>query len=560
MQHYKIVVGGKVRIVEANPDSSVVMSAAEEMIKAAGGGIVPDIYKCDKDGNLEAAVPPQPKLGVPFSMSVGNAFSEDNLVPPTTNALALASGPIDNLPEVAKAPVFSDFGSGNQIMDHNAAARLSATYDNLEANGIKGIARETTAMGYQPGMRMAEIGYDSQAQRKLDHEGKMPVVQAIEELNSIIASEQRRDVEVTTKELISSVTDTGKLKVLNFNLKDHALKGLFTRLNANDAGTKDMPVKASGLSRILELQERIATATILDEKNRQSRVAPAIARYDEVAKMIASDRMELAHCLRHELARFPDIRLKLRVRENPALQDIFAILSPGYTVADAPLITPEFLKVGVPSDARGNWTYDSNTTAWSIEIATWTPTDTLSQVIGEPVSGMVSFSGKDNGTGRLNGDGGILIIQCLNASLYSAGDVEVSRVHRGKVLFDAQKMLRAALHSINTLSEAWGNNRKIVIEPPSTMTLEQAMPGFWRALMNKGDLVSILPGRKENHVKGLTRTYFDERRDNDRLIRSDMAQGWTKYIQDQPNNVRREAEQAIGSWLAKPTKMDWMKE
>ena len=537
---YKIVVGDSIRVVEANPDTSVVMAAAAEMIKVAAETIkadpqlrnclVPNISKCDADGNLETVI--------------------------STVESAIASTSVGPVGVVETPPVYSDFGSGNQVMDTEAAARLSATYDNLEANGIKGIARETTAMGYTPGTRMAEIGYNAQAQRKLDHSTKMPVTEAIEQLNAAINAEQRREVEVSTRELINSISDTGPLKALNFRLTEHALKGLFTRLNANAEGTKDLPLKASGLSRILELRERITTAMALDEKNRLNRISPHIAKYEEVARLIAADRAELSHCLRHELNRFPDVRLKLRVRENPALNDIFAILSPSYTVADAPMITPEFLKAGVPDDAKANWSYDPETTAWSIEIATWTPTDTYSQVIGEPVSGMVNFSGKDNGMGRLNGDGGILIIQCLNASLYSAGEVEVSRVHRGRVLFDAQKMLRAALNSINTLSEAWGNNRKIVIEPPSTITLEQAMPGFWRALMNKGELVSVLPGRKENHVVGLTRAYFDERRDKEKLIRSDMAQGFTKYIQSQPGEVRREAEQAIGNWLVKPSRME----
>ncbi len=309
------------------------------------------------------------------------------------------------------------------------------------------------------------------------------------------------------------------------------------------------------MSRILELQERVATATRLDEKNRQGNISPYIAKYDEVARMIEGDRRELSNCLRHELNRFPDVKLKMRVRENPALKDIFAILSPSYTIADAPMITPELLKSGIPDDAKGSWDYDAETTAWNIEIATWTLTATLEQAIGEPISGMISFSGKDNGTGRLNGFGGILIIQCLNASLYSAGEVEVSRVHRGRVLFDAQKMLRAALHSINTLSEAWGNNRKIVVEPPINFDSKKFMDGCWRALLNKGELSGVLVGRKENHIPVLSRCFEQERRDRDKLIRSDFAQTFSKHLQSQPNDIQREGELAIGNWLAKPTKM-----
>lgn len=526
---YRISIGGNVKVA----DVASAMQVAGEMVAANGGG-VPDIKPCDEQGNL---------LSSPVEEEVVTKIAPDVVKTPATPVSA------DYL-EKSPPPVYSDFGAGRQIVDANAASRLSNLYDKLEGSGITGLEREKTAMGYVPGTRMAQIGYDTQAKRKLEHEAKMPVREAIDALNAVVESEQRREVEVSSRELIDAISDKGPLTVQGMRLTEHAIKGLYTRLNANNDG-----FKASGLARIFELRERIKAAQAANEKNRVNRISDGIAHYAQVEAMISADRAEVSHCLRHELSRFPDVKLKLRTRENPALNDIFAVVSPSYTVADAPMITPEFLKSGVPDDARGNYSYDPETTKWSIEIATWTPTDTINQVVGEPTSGFLNFSGSDDGTGRISGDGGIMMIQCLNASLYSAGGVEVSRVHRGKVIFDVQRMLKVALHSINTLSQAWGNNRKIVVETPTGLTLEQAIPGLFRDMLNRGELVGVLTGRKENHIQGLTRAYKSERRDQSQLVRADLAQSWTRYVQDQPSDVRLEAERSIGNWLVSPTKL-----
>jgi len=128
-------------------------------------------------------------------------------------------------------------------------------------------------------------------------------------------------------------------------------------------------------------------------------------------------------------------------------------------------------------------------------------------------------------------------------------------------LFDVQRMTRGALKAIDALCAAWGKNRADVVDLPRTtdgtdrpIPIEQAIPGFWSYLLRdrSSELAGVLPGRSAEHVKGLTRAFFGERRDFSRLVRSDFAQGWTKYIQAQPTDVRREAEGAIGEWLVKP--------
>jgi hypothetical protein len=120
------------------------------------------------------------------------------------------------------------------------------------------------------------------------------------------------------------------------------------------------------------------------------------------------------------------------------------------------------------------------------------------------------------------------------------------------MMFDIKSMISKSIRAISVLCQAWGKGRKEEIDVPTGLTLEQAMPGFWRSLLKEGELVGILPGRKENHAKALSQTYFSERRDPDKLVRADFAQAWTRYIQNQPTEIRRDAELAIGSWMVKP--------
>ena len=85
------------------------------------------------------------------------------------------------------------------------------------------------------------------------------------------------------------------------------------------------------------------------------------------------------------------------------------------------------------------------------------------------------------------------------------------------------------------------------------MPIEEAIPGFYRAMLTarRGELVGVLPGRTETHVKALAAAFGSERRDRSQLVRADLAQGFTRYIQDQPAPVRRDAESAIARWMVK---------
>ena len=86
---------------------------------------------------------------------------------------------------------------------------------------------------------------------------------------------------------------------------------------------------------------------------------------------------------------------------------------------------------------------------------------------------------------------------------------------------------------------------------PERVTIEQAIPGFWRHLLTdrSSELVTVLPGRTETHVANLTAAYHAERRDDSRIVCADLGprpgRGTSQAF---TADVQRDAERAIGAW------------
>lgn len=418
---------------------------------------------------------------------------------------------------------FSSF-SGELIVDEEAKARIEGLQAKLTASGIKVNASEQF---YATGTRMAEEGYAVQEGRRREYEKAIPLEEAAHALRNKVRAEGREDVTISAREFGNSIEANGKVKVMGFQITEQAVRGLTGRLGS------------PALSYVLGLRERVATEA-------------ALPLEDQNVAAMRADVARIAETLRHEALRMGDTPLTLRTRKN--VGDIFAIVSPSYTPADAPEVIDQILK-DLPRDARGTWNYDPRSTAWELRANIFTPTPVQEQAVGEPFEAYASFQARDNGTARFRSGGGAMMLRCLNASVYSAKGTEVSRVHRSNVMYDIAAMLTGALQGINVLCDAWGTRRADVVEIPvvdgRAPTLEEAMPGFWRSLLTdrRSELVAVLPGRTENHVKALTRHFEEERRDADRLVRADFAQSWTRYAQEFDAPTRRDAETAIGDWL-----------
>jgi hypothetical protein len=439
-------------------------------------------------------------------------------------------------PAPAPAPVYSGFGDGNQVMDPVAKARIEAQYDVLEAAGVKGIAREKTIAGYVPGTRMAQIGYENQARRAAEHRTtKQDFVDAAGALAAQVRAEQREDVVLSAGEFASAIEVNGKVTMGGFAITERAIRGLMARL------------EAPALTYVLGLRERIAEEVAAAKTAKE---AGDRAAFDAAQGWIRADKAQLADTLAKECRRYADVPLK--VRRRGALKDIFAIVSPSYSAADAPEVIDQVVDA-LPDGAKGTFAYDPTTTAWELRAHVWTPTPVAQQAVGEPFEGYAAFSSRDNGTAKFRGSGGITILACLNAGTYTIDETGAARSHVGKVLYDVQTMMRDGLRAVNALCDAWGVARKDVVEAPKGVSLEEAIPGFYRYLLTdrRSMLAGVLPGRSEVHARALAETFRSERRDHDRLVRADFAQGWTKYIQGQEPEARRNAEAAIGEWMVR---------
>lgn len=440
--------------------------------------------------------------------------------------------PLDVIPQAETPKLNSTFDNGKLVTDEAAKARIEAQHAALAKNGVH---VDASQQFYATGTRMADVGYATQEKRAVEHAAKLPLWQAAESLSDLVKAEKREDIELRASDLAKGLHANGRITFDGLVISEQAVRGLAAR------------IESPMLGYVLGLSERIAR-TIAARKKAEVQGLAAIV--DSLRQQAMSDRAEIASVVAYECKQNPDVALKLRARR--AVGDVFAVVSPSYVPADAPEVIADLVD-GMPSDAKGSFAYDSASTSWELRASVWTPTPVNEQAVGEAFEGYAAFSSRDNGTSRFRGGGGVTLIRCLNASTYTASGVEVARVHRGGVRSDIDRMLRGALSAVDALCKAWGVNREVVIEAPSGVKISDAIPGFWRycLLDRKSELAGVLPGRSEEHVKGLSVAFFDERRDKSRLVRSDLAQGWTRYIQEQSAPVRREAESAIGDWLVR---------
>lgn len=430
-----------------------------------------------------------------------------------------AGGGVPSIVAIEPEPVYSDWGA--TVVDESAKTRIEAQHAALNAAGVK---VDTTEQFFATGTRMAKIGYETQSDRKADHDALPLVRDAADRLVQIVRAEKREDVEVDAADMARNVHVNNIMSLYGLRLSERALRGICARLESPSLGY------------LLGLRDRVAEELARPEPERDMNA-------------VRADKATIAEVLTAELKRRPGTSFKLRTRKGME-RDIYAAVSPSYAPADAPEALGRLIDA-IPEDARGESSYDPGTTGWELRASVWTPTPVAEQAVGEAFRGYAAFSSKDNGTGRLSGGGGIELLRCLNASTYVADGTAANRTHRGRILDDVSAMVDAAIAAIDVLCGAWGTRRTASVDLPTGVPIEVAIPGFWRSLLTDrtSDLAGVLPGRTAQHVDGLTSAFWGERRETGFLSRADFAQGWTRYIQDQPNAVRREAEQAVGAWM-----------
>lgn len=405
-----------------------------------------------------------------------------------------------------------------ETIDDAPAARVAAQHAALSAAGI---ATPTRTIDHGSEVSANHIA------RAREHDRKMPAREAAEQLAETVRAERRRDVETTAAALARTIETNGRLTAMGYGLNEQAIRGLLGR------------TESPALGYVLGLRDRIRENALTIGK-----CQPDDPRYAP----IAADKARLAETIRHELAMAGSVQLKLRTRE--ASGDCFAVVSPSYEPADAPEVVAG-IAGDLPPDAKASWSYDPVSTTWELRASVWTPTPAAEHAVGEAFEGYVSLRGKDNGTGSLRGGGGTTFLVCLNSATFEAQGATMRRRHTGAILVDVAAVLKHGMRAIDALCQAWGTARAEVVEVPTGIRIEDAIPDFWSSMLTQRQFAfaGLLPGRTKAHAEGLTKAYFSERRDPKNVVRADMAQAWTRYIQEQPAAVRREAEAAAGAWI-----------
>ena len=405
----------------------------------------------------------------------------------------------------------------SQIVDDGATVRIEGLHAAL---GAAGVQVNTAEQLYLTGTRMADVGYQTQAVRAREHADKRPVAEVAAELAEIIKAEQRHQITMSGADMARKLALNGKLTVAGYKLNEHAIRGMLGRAESGASGY------------VFALRDRI--------KNK---------RPD-----LAADKVQLLATLTRELEAASGEQFTLRVRDG--LGDCFAVVSPSYAVADAPLVIPDVL-AALPADAKASFSYDPHTTTWELRASVFTPTPTDEQAVGEPFEGYVSFRSNDAGGGSLRGGGGILILRCLNASTYEAATERASRQHRGRILLQLGQLTQQAGKAIHALCQAWGVARETEVPVPAhyegaLIPTELVIPGLFRGLLTdrQSPLIAVhMPGRREEHVMALAKTFTTERRNGQMVVRADMANAMTRYGQGMPSTVRRDVEQLSAAWV-----------
>lgn len=427
--------------------------------------------------------------------------------------------------ESVDAPVISDYKEKefstftNLVVDDVAKVRIEAIHARLADLGHK---VDTSEQYFATGTRMAKEGYAVQLRRKAEHDAMGDAQEVLNAFREEVVAEKRVDKTMKARDLAQSLSIRGNTIVaFDHVLSTQAIEGLILRL--------DSPSR----SYVLGLRERaIEEFSKPDEERNLS--------------FIENDLEKILDILKFECNRYADENIRLRMREG--VGDIFAVVSPSYGVADSHLVMKDLLR-NLPENTKASVAYNQSSTSWEVRALTFTSTPVEEQAVGEPFEAFVSLRSRDNGTGRFWSGGGINILRCLNASVYTAGETRSSRVHRGnRVMGDIKDMLATATRSLGILINSFEKAREEeIVWNEEKLTLEQAIPGIYRSLFEpRRELATVLTGKKEQHIEGLYQAYRVERRDYERTTRADIVQGLTKYLQTLPSEMRRNTEIAAG--------------
>lgn len=448
--------------------------------------------------------------------------------PPTIAPVVPES--IAPVPPVAPAsePKFSSWSE--QVIDSDAKARIDAQHAAIVAMdpNAKAVLGKggTGTQAYENGTRMMHVGYETVRGYKAEHERMRPLRDVAAEAVATIEGEKRRQINVSAAEAAANVrVENGKITLFGFRVSEQAIRGWFDR------------IEGPGLGYVLGLRDRIASNVGRDK--------PAIAR----------DIAWIVETMQREASVSPDRMMMLRAREG--VGDVFAIVSPDYGVCDVPDALPGLVS-GILDDApnaRGSWTYETSSTNWEVraDVFSDTPVDTMA--VGEPFKAFAAFRGRDNGTGSWNSGGGFELIRCLNATIYTCELASARVRHRGtKVRDQVWASVDQARKAISLMISGWGRAREQVIAPSKDViegrkSMDQFLGAMFLDMLKSPEFAGTFPGNSRANADALVATFHAERRDENRIVRADLANAVTRALQKLPTDRAMRAQSAAGAWI-----------
>jgi hypothetical protein len=330
---------------------------------------------------------------------------------------------------------------------------------------------------YDLGMRVIDVGVENARRSRLDHDAKPTVAEACTSLADRIKGENRRQI----------------------------------------------PVKAGSIrmapdGKVLAASRKARPLTYRAFEAMVSRLGYGGVEY--LARCPAELRAANVNGWRKVLAKEdPQRQVRLRVRNGAEGEEVFAVVSKGYTVFDADKIA-EAIKLASPADARGAITYDPNTSRTRIEVLFHSDVQPKHYVAGESFKAGVIVRSDDTGAGGVRVEAAIWQNLCLNLIVLNKASLRIASIrHAGGVKALAEKFRAAfdeALGSLGYFLDAWGyaceedvrarlHARGVVL--PSDP--EEVLWGIFNGILER-ELVTI-PGDRVKAIEALVRCWrFDE--------------------------------------------------
>ena len=441
----------------------------------------------------------------------------------------------------APAPVDNSQADDGKVSDA-AATRIAAQHV-----AIKSVGLAVGELWFPPGTPLYQDSKSTAARMVREADNLPKASTALPALVARVASENRRDV------LISDVTQVRMDPTGAFILPGEA-----TPVRPTKRGIQSIQADL-GISVVDSLQAA---------RNRFADPAPAIsgiaAAWNAWADNVQAERSDTDK---------PKSRLA-RVRNVDGSPVLYALVSDGYAneihTGDVALHVYEML-TSLNIDPATALQYSGDKI--QIDLVFPTPVDPGELHVGDCWKIQIRVRSDDTGQGSLRVSTGLFFARCRNFSVSITEQSEMNKRHTGDSAMLA-RLLREAIGSAHTkvqpLIAAWnasvGDNLLDSLpasSPARNLTLEEALPGWTRAMLATPEMVAVLP-RKNGETARLVADAWKKDTGpgslhDGKATRAGLVNAFTRYAHESAEPWAQDAVERIASSYLDPRKaIGWL--